>query len=175
MGIDVLKPDINHSEIDFTPVSRKILFGLSAIRNLGQGAIECILKAREEGWSVSIPGRFLRSRDLRTVNRRALEALIYCGAFDSLSSNRKQLIEYLDIVISWAQDRAKDRDSGQTTIFDLLGSTNGSKNSKSAALESAPKPPDIAGLFSPREAPFRKRITGFLCIRPSSKISSPSH
>ena len=44
MGIDVLKPDINHSEIDFTPVSRQILFGLSAIRNLGQGAIECILK-----------------------------------------------------------------------------------------------------------------------------------
>jgi DNA polymerase III subunit alpha len=163
MGIDVLKPDINHSEIDFTPVSRKILFGLSAIRNLGQGAIECILKAREEGGAFQSIADFCDRVDLRTVNRRALEALIYCGAFDSLSSNRKQLIEYLDIVISWAHDRAKDRDSGQTTIFDLLGSTNGngSNNSKNAVLESAPQPPDIAD-YSPQEKlRLEKELLGF--------------
>jgi DNA polymerase-3 subunit alpha len=163
MGIDVLKPDINHSEIDFTPVSRKILFGLSAIRNLGQGAIECILNAREEGGAFQSLADFCDRVDLRTVNRRALEALIYCGAFDSLSSNRKQLTEYLDIVISWAHDRAKDRDSGQTTIFDLLGSTNGngSNNSKNAVLESAPKPPDIAD-YSPQEKlRLEKELLGF--------------
>lgn len=161
MGIDVLKPDINHSEIDFTPVSRKILFGLSAIRNLGQGAIECILNAREEGGAFQSIADFCDRVDLRTVNRRALEALIYCGAFDSLSSNRKQLIEYLDIVISWAHDRAKDRDSGQTNIFDLLGSTNGSKNSKNAALESAPKPPDIQDYTAQEKLRLEKELLGF--------------
>ena len=161
MGIDVLKPDINHSEIDFTPVSRQILFGLSAIRNLGQGAIECILKAREEGGAFQSLADFCDRVDLRTVNRRALEALIYCGAFDQLSANRKQLIEYLDLAISWALTRAKDRDSGQTTIFDLLGNTNGSKNSTNGALESAPIPPDIPD-FSPQEKlRLEKELLGF--------------
>ena len=161
MGIDVLKPDINHSEIDFTPVSGQILFGLSAIRNLGQGAIECILKAREEGGAFQSVPDFCDRVDLRTVNRRALEALIYCGAFDQLSANRKQLIEYLDLAISWALTRAKDRDSGQTTIFDLLGNTNGSKNSTNGALESAPKPPDIPD-FSPQEKlRLEKELLGF--------------
>ena len=161
MGIDVLKPDINHSEIDFTPVSGQILFGLSAIRNLGQGAIECILKAREEGGAFQSLADFCDRVDLRTVNRRALEALIYCGAFDQLSANRKQLIEYLDLAISWALTRAKDRDSGQTTIFDLLGNTNGSKNSTNGALESAPKPPDIPD-FSPQEKlRLEKELLGF--------------
>jgi DNA polymerase III subunit alpha len=160
MGIDVLKPDINRSEIDFTPVSGQILFGLSAIRNLGQGAIECILKAREEGGAFKSMADFCDRVDLRTVNRRALEALIYCGAFDSLSSNRKQLFEYLDIVISWAQDRAKDRDSGQTTIFDFLG-TNESKTTSNAALESAPQPPDIPD-YSPQEKlRLEKELLGF--------------
>jgi DNA polymerase-3 subunit alpha len=161
MGIDVLKPDINHSEIDFTPVSRQILFGLSAIRNLGQGAIECILKAREEGGAFQSIADFCDRVDLRTVNRRALEALIYCGAFDKLSANRKQLIEYLDLAISWALTRAKDRDSGQTTIFDLLGNTNGSKNSTNGALESAPKPPDVPD-YSPQEKlRLEKELLGF--------------
>jgi DNA polymerase III subunit alpha len=169
MGIDVLKPDINRSEIDFTPVSGQILFGLSAIRNLGQGAIECILKAREEGGAFKSMADFCDRVDLRTVNRRALEALIYCGAFDSLSSNRKQLFEYLDIVISWAQDRAKDRDSGQTTIFDFLG-TNESKTTSNAALESAPQPPDIPD-YSPQE---KLRLEKELRIRPSSENSAAS-
>jgi len=161
MGIDVLKPDINYSEIDFTPVSGQILFGLSAIRNLGQGAIECILKAREEGGEFKSVADFCDRVDLRTVNRRALEALIYCGAFDSLSPNRKQLFDYLDVVISWALTRAKDRDSGQTNIFDLLGTPNGSKNSTSAALESAPKPPDIPD-YSPQEKlRLEKELLGF--------------
>ncbi|NEQ26435.1 MAG: trans-splicing intein-formed DNA polymerase III subunit alpha C-terminal partner DnaE-C, partial [Microcoleus sp. SIO2G3] len=122
MGIDVLQPDINRSEIDFTPVAGKILFGLSAVRNLGQGAIECILNARNTDGAFKSLADLCDRVDLRAVNRRALEALIYSGAFDSISPNRKQLIENLEALISWAQDRAKDRDSGQTNIFDILGS-----------------------------------------------------
>jgi DNA polymerase-3 subunit alpha len=180
MGIDVLKPDINHSEIDFTPVSGQILFGLSAIRNLGQGAIECILEARDKDGSFKSMADFCDRVDLRTVNRRALEALIYCGAFDRITPNRRQLIESLEVVISWGQDRAKDRESGQTTIFDFLGSTNGSENSNSAALESAPKPPDIPD-FSPQEKlRLEKELLGFYLsdhplkvAQQASKVLSP--
>jgi DNA polymerase-3 subunit alpha len=161
MGIDVLKPDINRSEIDFTPVSEQILFGLSAIRNLGQGAIESILDARTKDGSFKSIADFCDRVDLRTVNRRALEALIYCGAFDSLCPNRKQLIEYLETIISWAQDRAKDRSSGQTTIFDILGATNGSKNTNGTALESAPPPPNIADFSSQEKLRLEKELLGF--------------
>ncbi|MEW6492198.1 MAG: OB-fold nucleic acid binding domain-containing protein [Cyanobacteriota bacterium] len=160
MGIDVLNPDINHSEIDFTPVSGKILFGLSAIRNLGQGAIESILETREKDGPFKSMADFCDRVDLRTVNRRAIESLIYCGAFDNLSPNRKQLIESLDFLISWAQDRAKDRDSGQTTIFDLLGSTNG-KNGNGTALESAPTLADVPDYSSQEKLRLEKELLGF--------------
>ena len=161
MGIDVLQPDINCSEIDFTPVAGKILFGLSAVRNLGQGAIECILNARNTGGAFKSLADLCDRVDLRAVNRRALEALIYSGAFDSISPNRKQLIENLEALISWAQDRAKDRDSGQTNIFDILGSTNGSKNTNDAALESAPKPPNIPDFTAQEKLRLEKELLGF--------------
>ncbi|HEY9596208.1 MAG TPA: OB-fold nucleic acid binding domain-containing protein [Cyanophyceae cyanobacterium] len=160
MGIEVEQPDINRSEVDFTAVSRKILFGLSAIRNLGQGAIESILKARQDGPFKSLADLCDRV-DLHAVNRRALESLIYCGAFDSLEPNRKQLIANLELLISWGQTRAKDRNSGQTTIFDFLGSSNGTKKSNSAVLESAPKAAPVSD-FSPQEKlKHEKEILGF--------------
>jgi DNA polymerase-3 subunit alpha len=161
MGIDVLQPDINCSEIDFTPVAGKILFGLSAVRNLGQGAIECILNARNTDGAFKSLADLCDRVDLRAVNRRALEALIYSGAFDSISPNRKQLIENLEALISWAQDRAKDRDSGQTNIFDILGSTNGTKNTNDAALESAPQPPNIPDFSAQEKLRLEKELLGF--------------
>src|SRR4028119_878145 len=142
MGIKVEQPDINRSDVDFTPISGKILFGLSAVRNLGQGAIECILEARKSGGAFKSLADLCDRVDLRAVNRRALEALVYSGAFDSIQPNRKQLIELLESTISWAQNRAKDRESGQTTIFDILGTTSGNSKNNNAALESAPKAPD---------------------------------
>ncbi|TVQ46628.1 MAG: trans-splicing intein-formed DNA polymerase III subunit alpha C-terminal partner DnaE-C [Gloeocapsa sp. DLM2.Bin57] len=126
MGIEVQPPDINRSQRDFTPSGDTIiLFGLSAVRNLGEGAIENILNAREAaGGSFKSLGDFCTRVDLRTVNRRALETLIYCGGFDSIKSNRQQLINDLEVVISWAQTKAKEQASGQTNLFDLLGNNN---------------------------------------------------
>lgn len=161
MGIEVEQPDINRSDIDFTAVSGKILFGLSAIRNLGQGAIECILKTRQQDGSFKSLADLCDRVDLHAVNRRALESLIYCGAFDSLEPNRKQLIADLELLISWGQARAKDRDSGQTSIFDFLGSSNGTKKLNSAVLESAPKAAPVRD-FSPQEKlKHEKDILGF--------------
>lgn len=160
IGIDVLQPDINRSDIEFTPVSGQILFGLSAIRNLGEGAIECILKARESGAFKSLAD-FCDRVDLRTVNRKALEALIYCGAFDSITPNRKQLIEGLELAMSWAQSRAKERETGQGNLFDMLGTTSGSKNTNNSTWESAFKLPDIPD-YSPKEKlQHEKELLGF--------------
>jgi DNA polymerase-3 subunit alpha len=161
MGIKVEQPDINSSDIDFTPVAGKILFGLSAIRNLGDGAIECILREREQRGPFKSLADLCDRVDLRTLNRRALEALIHSGALDRLEPNRKQLTEDLDLVISWALTRAKERESGQTSIFDLLGTSDGSQNNNSAALESAPRATAVDD-FSPQEKlKLEKELLGF--------------
>ncbi|MEM1369630.1 MAG: trans-splicing intein-formed DNA polymerase III subunit alpha C-terminal partner DnaE-C, partial [Cyanobacteria bacterium P01_H01_bin.15] len=120
MGIEVLPPHINRSFKDFAPEQERILFGLSAIRNLGEGAIENILQARTEEAFESLPD-FCDRVDLRVVNRRAIETLILCGAFDSLNPNRRQLQADLQFLIDWAQNRARDRETGQTSLFDLVG------------------------------------------------------
>ncbi|MGQ4649013.1 helix-hairpin-helix domain-containing protein [Lyngbya aestuarii] len=161
MGIEIEQPDINYSEIDFTPASGKILFGLSAVRNLGEGAIECILKVRQTGGSFKALADLCDRVDLRAVNRRALEALIYCGALDSVEPNRQQLTKDLEVVIPWAQDRAKDRESGQINIFDILGATTPDQDSSNNAWESAPKASAVSD-FSPQEKlRLEKELLGF--------------
>jgi len=180
MGIDVLQPNINRSEIDFTPVAGKILFGLSAVRNLGDGAIECILKAREKDGPFLSLAQFCDRVDLRTVNRRALEALIYSGAFDSIAPNRHQLIQDLELVINWGQSRAKDREVGQGNLFDMLGGMNENQNNSSEAWKSAPKAPAVAD-FSPQEKlRLEKELLGFYVsdhplksAQPVAKVLSP--
>jgi len=94
MNIQIEPPDINRSGVDFTPSEGKILFGLSAVRNVGQGAIASYFKLEIREARFKSFGSFCV--DLRAVNRRALEALIYCGAFDNIQPNRNQLINDLE-------------------------------------------------------------------------------
>ena len=137
MGIEVLPPDVNASGTDFTPVGDRILFGLSAVRNLGDGAIRALIEQRQAD------GPFQDLADLcdrlpgQTLNRRALESLIHCGALDALEpgGNRAQLMADLDLVLEWASSRAKDRASGQGNLFDLLGG-----GGDSAPVAAMPKP-----------------------------------
>jgi DNA polymerase-3 subunit alpha len=159
MNIQVEPPDINRSGIDFTPVEGKILFGLSAVRNVGQGAIECILAARNKGGSFKSLAQLCDRVDLRTVNRRALEALIYCGAFDGLEKNRNQLIHDLDLVIGWAQSRAQDRAIGQGNLFDLLGGLTGENTTQ--GVESAPKAPNVEDFPRQKKLQLEKELLGF--------------
>ena len=84
MGIKLEPPDINRSHKDFAHVGDRILFGFSAVRNLGEGAIDNILKAREEG-EFSYLADFCSRVDLRVANRRALETLILSGPLTALS------------------------------------------------------------------------------------------
>ena len=178
MNIQIEPPDINRSGVDFTPSEDKILFGLSAVRNVGQGAIACILFARNEGGFKSLADLCDRV-DLRAVNRRALEALIHCGGFDKLESNRNQLIHDLDLVIDWSQSRAKDRASGQVNLFDWGGMTTNNEE-VGKAFESAPKAPTVADFPQSEKLRREKELLGFYVsdhplksVRQSAQILAP--
>lgn len=177
MEIQVLPPDINRSDVDFTPVEKNILFGLSAVRNIGQGAIECILDARNREGNFQSLADLCDRVDLRTVNRRALEALIKCGALDNIERNRHQLMEDLELVVDWAQSRAKDKAAGQGNLFDLLGEDTRSENS---GFESAPKAKPVDDYPEIEKLKLEKELLGFYVsehplrsIQKSSRLLSP--
>ncbi|MDY7014836.1 MAG: OB-fold nucleic acid binding domain-containing protein, partial [Cyanobacteriota bacterium] len=160
MGIDVQPPNINRSQVDFTPVGDTILFGLSAVRSVGEGAIESILKAREEaGGEFKSLADLCERVDLRAVRRNVLETLIGCGAFDSINSNRRQLLEDIELVISWAQNRAKEREVGQTNLFDLAADS--ASTSGNSGFESAPSAPPVEDFSLPEKLQKEKELLGF--------------
>jgi DNA polymerase-3 subunit alpha len=120
MHVDVLPPDINFSEHDFTIQSqpdgrRAIRYGLSAIKNVGEGAVEAILRARQSGSFTDIAD-FCQRTDLRAVGKRALECLIKVGALDSFAP-RLQLLESLDRLMGFSSSLHKAADMGQMSLF----------------------------------------------------------
>ena len=117
MGIRILPPDINASQLDFLASGKDIKFGLAAIRNVGESAIRAILRCRPEDEDFASFSEFCENVDLRCVNRRAVESLIKAGSFDSLGYHRKSLFEFLDRAIESGQNAQRDRLSGQKTLF----------------------------------------------------------
>jgi DNA polymerase-3 subunit alpha len=117
MGIRILPPDINASQLDFLASGKDIKFGLAAIRNVGESAIRAILKCRPEDEDFASFSEFCENVDLRVVNRRAVESLIKAGSFDSLGYHRKSLFEFLDRAIESGQNAQRDRLSGQKKLF----------------------------------------------------------
>ncbi|MGK7894176.1 MAG: OB-fold nucleic acid binding domain-containing protein [Xenococcus sp. (in: cyanobacteria)] len=162
MGIDVLAPDINRSQNDFVPFSqeKQILFGLSAVKNLGQAAIENILEARNEaeGKFESLAD-FCNRVDLRVVNSRALETLIYCGAFDGITPNRRQLINDLEVLVPWAQQKTKERASGQMNLFDMMSSEETEQTEES--FQEAPSAPPVEDYPLQEKLKLEKEYLGF--------------
>jgi DNA polymerase-3 subunit alpha len=116
MDIPILSPDVNESYRDFRVVGKQIRFGLAAVKNVGEGAIENILQVRGERKFDSWVD-FCHRVDLRVVNRRVIESLIKCGAFDSLGEKRAQMIASLDEVLESAQRVSADRANGQINLF----------------------------------------------------------
>ena len=180
MGINILPPDINRSVEDFLPLDdNHILFGLSAVKNLGQGAIENILDARSTDGEFKSLADFCERVELRTVNRRALETLIYCGAFDLVQPNRRQLINDIDVIISWAQQRSKEKASGQLNLFDMMNST-GSATETEVGFEQAPSTPKVEDYPLAEKLRLEKEYIGFYisdhplkAINQAAQILSP--
>jgi len=119
-GINVLPPDINESMRDFSVSGKHIRFGLAAVKNVGVSAIDSIISVREDGGSFQSFFDFCNRVDLRKVNKRMIESLIKCGAFDSSGFKRRQLMESYDEIMNLSQKHFKERESGQTSIFDTF-------------------------------------------------------
>ena len=119
LGIDVLGPDVRHSHLDFTVEGGSIRFGLLAIKNVGEGAIRSIIEAREAGAEFRSLADLCARIDLRLVNRRVLESLIKVDALHALG-HPAQLLIGLDDAMAHGQAVARDRESGQVSLFDMF-------------------------------------------------------
>ena len=131
MGISVLPPDINESFVEFAivpdrenPDNRKapIRFGMAAIKNVGTGAVEEILRARKECSKFSDLSEFLSCVNPRVANRKALESLVKAGAFDRFG-DRSQLLHNLDSMLAYGNRVQKEANSGQVDLFGELDDT----------------------------------------------------
>jgi DNA polymerase-3 subunit alpha len=116
LGIEVLPPDVNESQVDFAVVGGKIRFGLNAVKGVGEGAARAIITAREEAGPFDSIWDFTERVDPTATNKRVLEALVKCGA---LPGSRKAMIDVLDDAASLGQKLQSDRLAGQGSIFDL--------------------------------------------------------
>jgi DNA polymerase-3 subunit alpha len=119
--IDVLPPDVNESDRDFTVVSEGIRFGLAGIKNVGEGAIEAVREARDAGGRFCSLYDFCSRVDARRVNRRVIESLVKCGAFDSIQESRAALWAGLDAALEAGAGAQRDRAIGQESLFGKVG------------------------------------------------------
>jgi DNA polymerase III subunit alpha len=121
MGIEILPPDVNLSDHEFVVVDGNIRFGLDAVKGVGYAAVEAIRAAREDGGPFASLWDFCARVDGRAVNKRAIEALIKCGAFGSTRASRKGMLAVLDAAQGAGQKAQLDAQIGQGSIFDLGG------------------------------------------------------
>ncbi|SPF31247.1 DNA polymerase III subunit alpha [Syntrophobacter sp. SbD1] len=152
MDIKILPPDVNESSRAFQVVGRMIRFGLGAVKNVGEAAVEVILQVRKEQGPYTTINDFCERIDSQKVNRRVIEQLIRCGAFDSLHPNRAQLMAGLDDLLDRAASVQKDKQAGQMNLFDMLRSQNKMK---------VPPLPDIPEWDSRMQLQFEKESIGF--------------
>ncbi|OGC00582.1 MAG: DNA polymerase III subunit alpha [candidate division NC10 bacterium RIFCSPLOWO2_12_FULL_66_18] len=138
MGIEVLPPDANESSNDFTVVGDKVRFGLVAVKNVGEAAIHSIVNARRDQGRFPDLFDFCERVDLRLVNKRVVESLIKCGAFDSLGARRAQLMAVVDTAMEAASASQRDRAHGQVSFLDVLSLT-GTARRKAPALPEVPE------------------------------------
>ena len=121
--INLLPPDVNSSRREFTVDGNSICFGLVAVKGVGDGAIDAIVEAREQGGSFTSLQDFCERVDIKQVNKRAIEHLIMSGAFDALEGHRAQHLSSVDSVMKVAQNAQADQERGQGTLFDGVEET----------------------------------------------------
>ncbi len=160
MGIKVLPPDINESMIDFSVTAGHIRFGLAAVKNVGVGAIESIIEVRDADGPFKSFSDFCERADLRKINKRVIESLIKCGAFDAFEQSRHHLIENFEGIVDRTQKKSKNGDAAQTGLFDFAGIVLDSRGAAplSDAAQEAPSMPewDASVLLA-----FEKEVLGF--------------
>jgi len=151
MGLRVLPPDVNDSDIFFT-VTRghngegegepapqgDIRFGLAAIKNVGEGAVEAVLRARSEGGPFRSLFDFCERVDLRAVNRRVIESFVKSGSFDTREGRRAALFDAIDRAMEGGQKQQRDREQGQSSLFGMLAAADEGTQAPHRIGDSAP-------------------------------------
>jgi len=158
MKIEILPPDVNASSLKFAPDRTSklpaIRFGLAAIKNVGSGAMESAIAERADAGPFVSLDDFCSRLDSRTVNRKIVESLVKCGAFDSFDSNRAAVFAQIDDAMASAAAVQRDRASGQVALFDVFETTStpASRDSMSASVEPWTKMETLG---------FEKELLGF--------------
>jgi DNA polymerase III subunit alpha len=171
LGINVLGPDVNESQKNFAVVDGAIRFGLAAIKNVGEGAVDSVLVIRSESGRFTSFFDFCRRVDLHRVNKRMLEGLIKAGAFDSLGAKRSQLMAMLDQAIEDGAAAQREREMGQTSIFG--GALNGSG---AAQPHVEPALPNVPEWDQAQRLKYERELTGFyITAHPLARYEATIH
>ena len=149
-GARVLPPDINESRQDFTVVSEGIRFGMGAVKGVGAKAIEIILEARSTPFESIV--EFCRRVRGAVVNKRVVESLIKCGAFDSLGTPRATLLAWVDDLVRWADRVEEEAASKQISLFG---------SGSSGSISEPPRMPEVPGWTDKQKLRAEKEALGF--------------
>ena len=129
-GIKVLPPDINKSYLEYAPDGKNIRFGLASIKQVGEAVIEDIIKEREENGDFKSIYDYIKRLDTKCSNKKTLEGLIKAGTFSSIEKSRKQLMDNIEYITATASKESKAKESGQGSLFDMLGDTSAIEDAK---------------------------------------------
>ena len=129
-GIKVMAPDINKSFAEFTPDEGNIRFGLASIKQVGEAVVEAIIQEREANGEFKSIYDYCKRLDSKCCNKKTLEGLIKAGAFSNIEKSRKQLWDNIDYITATATKEAKAKESGQGSLFDLLGNAEEVEDAK---------------------------------------------
>ncbi len=129
-GIKVLPPDINKSYLEYAPDGKNIRFGLASIKQVGEAVIEEIIKEREENGDFKSIYDYIKRLDTKCSNKKTLEGLIKAGTFSSIEKSRKQLMNNIEYITATASKESKAKESGQGSLFDMLGDTSAIEDAK---------------------------------------------
>ncbi len=155
MGLQILPPHVNESHESFHVANGKIVFGLGAIKNVGENAVNSILEARREGGPFCGMFDFARRVDLRKVNKKVIESLIKCGAFDGMGPNRRSMLDSLDSVLEQAAGFQREQSEGQFNLFSMDCSLGSSSDLTDPPIAFSPEWEDLVKLS------FEKDLIGF--------------
>ncbi len=158
MGLAIAPPDVNRSGARFTVEGEVLRFGLAAIKNVGESAIDSIVRLRQDTGAFGSLTDFCARVDLRLLNRRVLESLIKAGACDAFGGTRAGLLGSLDQAMEAGQRRQRDREEGQTSLFDALG---GASVPGAAAAPALPAPPAVPEWPTEQLLAYEKEVLGF--------------
>jgi len=171
MGIEILPPDVNTSDHEFMVVEGNIRFGLDAVKGVGYAAVEAIKRAREDGGPFTSLWDFCERVDCRAVNKKAIEALIKCGAFGSTGATRRGMLEVLESAQGAGQKAQLDAQIGQGSIFDLGGLGGDEQSAGSGAFAPAHPPIPLQEYDRPELLAMEKESIGlFITEHPLKRV-----